>query len=145
MWSELLALIVLLLVEVAAIVAVVGGRRRYAALESAIDRAQTRTQEQALRIDALDELREDRDLASQFVGSSSSIARSVQRSFSEIPTPLLDNLPGTAKVARELHHNVSRDVADAVAALSKAFRTRSRGRRDAVDKSRDSDDQRPAS
>ncbi|HEU0196605.1 MAG TPA: hypothetical protein VFQ88_05225 [Nevskiaceae bacterium] len=119
-------LIVALALEVAALVLIWRLRHRQAVLAAAIARARARSNDLNLRVQSLDELREDRQLANQFFGSSSGVVRSLQRGLTDLPTPLLENLPDAARVARELHQNVARDVVSAVSALGKAFRVHAR-------------------
>lgn len=118
-WVEIVILAALLAELAGALLVIRDLRSASTALAVAAAHAEARTRDQAERITALDELRSNRELASQLLGSGSHIARSLQRSLGELPTPLLANLPQTARVARELHQSLARDIDGVLTLLGK--------------------------
>lgn len=126
MWIEALLLAVALALEIAVFVVALRSHNRHTALAAALERASAHCDEQERRLRALDELRENRDMAEQFVGSSSRVIRNLHRGFSDIP----DNFPDAARAAVALQKNISSDVADAAATLRKAFRGRTHTHKD---------------
>ncbi|TAM13009.1 MAG: hypothetical protein EPN72_11455 [Nevskiaceae bacterium] len=121
-WVEIAALTALLAVLAAALLTARRVRRASTVLDAATAQAEARAEDQAERIAAMDELRENRELAEQLLGTGSSIAHTLHQSLGDLPLPILSNLPETARVARELHQNISRDIGNVLTLLGKKFK-----------------------
>lgn len=98
-------------------------RRTLIDLTAALHRAEAAGQEQAARIAALEQLRDNQQLAEHAVATGTALVREVHKGIADIPFSVLEAIPGArqpAKAVRGLHDAISEGVYGAIAGLNKA-------------------------
>ena len=115
-------------------------------VDQALRRTETRGREQALRLEALDQLRNSQQLAEQMIGTGTAQTRKVHQGIANIPFSILGNIPSTApvaRIARKLHDGINNDIYAAIAALNRGVGRQLRGDAgDACDRTDDAENSR---